>query len=289
MHTTSFRYDKRDRLMETIDPTGNKESVLYDGNGNVRSITNRNGETIIFEYDALNRLVKKSLPGNQVTAFAYDEVGNLISVEDPDSRLTLSYDAENRLLSASTAGSPTQPPVTIEYRYDRNGNRRMMTDSLTARTLSYKYDALDQVTGIARVRFAYDARGLLKRTERINDVTTTRGYDAVNQLAKLRHRRDEKLLSRFLYGYDPVGNRTTLDTTRKDSAVTGTVAYSYDPWSVLPAPLMLCLDSPTRCSFMMPWAIVYNAMGRRDKRCLMMRIGSLRIRTLFMFTMPTGT
>lgn len=262
-HVVRFQYDRRDRLVETVDPIGNKEEVAYDGNGNVVSIFNRKRETITFEYDALNRLVKKTLPGNEITSFGYDEVGILTSVDDPDSRLALMYDAENRLIGVSTAGSPSQPPVTIGYSYDRNGNRLRVSDGMTGVT-KYLFDALDQVRAIKnpakqRIRFTYDEGGRRMRILRPRQLNTRFVYDGANQVTKLQHTLGGEILSRFGYRYDPLGNRTGLNVTRKNLGVTGSLRYTYDPLERLTRATRPLRGQPDE-------VFVYDGVGNRLQR-----------------------
>jgi len=229
---TSFEYDNRNRLSASIDPLDHEETFAYDGIGNLVSTTDRNGQTITFEYDAADQLIKKTLPGNLITTYAYDEVSNLVQVDDPDSKLTMAYDAANRLISASTKGSPNQPNVTLAYTYDANGNRRSMTDSLTG-TTNYTYDKLNRLTSITNpakqtVSFAFDALNRRTKTVFPNGVTTTYAYDALSQLTNLAHALGATTISSFGYAYDKVGNRTTLNTTRTGVNVAPRLNYTYD-------------------------------------------------------------
>ena len=100
------------------------ETFAYDGNGNLSSTTNRNGQTIAFDYDALNRLTNKTRPptstesGNQATTFSYDSVGNLTNVNNSTINVLNQYDAANRLISsASTSESAlagTIVPINVD-------------------------------------------------------------------------------------------------------------------------------------------------------------------------------
>ncbi|HWG49667.1 MAG TPA: hypothetical protein VN669_08240 [Candidatus Acidoferrales bacterium] len=56
-----------------------------------------------------------ALVNNQLSGYGYDAAGNMIS--DPTDNVTATYDAENRIASASTASG------TFNYAYDADGSR----------------------------------------------------------------------------------------------------------------------------------------------------------------------
>ena len=227
---TTFDYDTQDRLIQTTDPLGRSETFAYDGNGNLISSTDRNNQTIEFQYDAVNQLIQKTLlpgmPDEALTRFGYDSVGNLASVVDPDSSLTMTYDQLARLGSISTTGSPNQPDVTLDYTYDKNGNRLTMTGPHGQ--TEYVYDDLNRLThltnpSVQTVNFDYDALGRRTQMSLPNGVTTSYTYDAVSQLLSLVHQLGANTINSFAYTYDNVGNRTS----KTENA--GTADYTYDP------------------------------------------------------------
>ena len=226
---TTFEYDTQDRLIQTIDPLGHFETFAYDGNGNLLSSTDPKDQTIEFQYDAASQMVNKTLlpgtPEEAITHFGYDSLGHLVSVEDPDSSLTMTYDPSNRMVSVSTTGSPNQPDVLLEYTYDKNNNRVSMTGP-TGQT-EYFYDELNRLTHLVHptrqtVTFDYDALGRRTRMVMPNGVRTRYQYDEASRLLSLVHQLGATTINSFAYTYDRVGNRTA----RTDSA--GTAEYNYD-------------------------------------------------------------
>jgi len=227
---TTFEFDSQDRLIQTSDPLGRSETIAYDGNGNLISTTDRNDQTIEFQYDALNQLIRKTLlpgtPEEAITLFGYDSVGNLAFAVDPDSSLTLTYDPLGRLETVSTSGSPNQPDVTLDYTYDKNGNRLTMTGPLGQ--TEYVYEELNRLTHLTNpsgqtVNFDYDALGRRTQMSMPNGVTTSYTYDPASQLLSLEHQLGANIMNSFAYAYDNVGNRT-----RKTDNV-GTANYTFDP------------------------------------------------------------
>ncbi len=220
----------------------NPESFAYDGQGNLRFITDRKGQVIEFQYDAADRRTAKIMqpgtPDEAVRDFGYDPVDNIRTVADPDSSLTMNYDGAGRLLSVATTGAPFQPAVTVAYTYDLNGNRLTMDDGVLGIT-DYVPDLLNRPTSItapgqAAITLGYDA------LSRRRTVTRPNGVDSTNTLlARYTHGPDidEPLVmerdldasgafeaaERFTYHADGLGSITEL--TDSTGAVARTYAY----------------------------------------------------------------
>ena len=257
---TGFSYDQIDRVDGRTDPLLNPESFAYDGQGNLRFITDRKGQVIEFQYDAENRVTAKIMqpgtPDQVLRSTGYDAVDNIISVVDPDSSLTLTYDGARRLLSAATTGAPFQPAVTVAYIYDLNGNRLTMDDGVLGIT-SYLPDALDRLTSItapgqAAITFGYDALGRRRSVTRPNGVDSTLLYDPVSRLTSIAH----GALSSFGYGHDVFSNRNSLNQTRAALTVAPSLTFGYD-----------ALDQVTQATHPLPAnpaeTFTYDAVGNR--------------------------
>ncbi|MDH5252396.1 MAG: hypothetical protein OEW25_03635, partial [Nitrospira sp.] len=251
--TTTFAYDSRNRLISSTDPLGKVETYEYDGNDNLTKRITPKLDQILFAYDAVNQLLSKTLPGNQVTSYTYSPVGNLLTVTDPDSALTMTYDQANRLLTTSTAGSTNQPSVTLGYAYDKNGNRLTATDP--AGTNSYSYDVLNRLSSFTApaggFTFGYDS--LSRRTAMTlpNGTSTTYSYDASSQLTAVSHQLTalSQQINKAEYLYNPVGNRTSLTDRR------GVQTFGYDNLDRL-----LAASHPLLAT---PQAFAYDPVGNR--------------------------
>src|SRR6185437_3767619 len=116
----SFNYDLLNRLTSAQNAGTNCAATTV--NGKTEYWGNNYG------YDAWGNLIGKSvtkcsaenltltaLVNNQLTGYGYDAAGNMTS--DPTDGVSASYDAENRIASATKAG------VTTNYVYDSDGNR----------------------------------------------------------------------------------------------------------------------------------------------------------------------
>ena len=72
---TSYSYDSRDNLIETVDALGNTTNYTYDG---------------------LDRLVGQTFDDTTTASFTYDANRNLLTAVDANSSYTYTYDTLNR-------------------------------------------------------------------------------------------------------------------------------------------------------------------------------------------------
>ncbi len=77
---------------EEENPAGIGMRSSFDNHGNVRKITNFLGDFMLFDYDCLNRLTKKTMPEGNTFEYTYDSKNNL---------LTLTAKPKNRLATGS--------------------------------------------------------------------------------------------------------------------------------------------------------------------------------------------
>ena len=62
-----------------------------------------------------------------------------------------------------------------------------------------------------------------------NGMETSYAYDIKGQLMELTHRDQEGILDRYVYGYDLMGNKTTIEKQRRGlPEESGAYAYRYD-------------------------------------------------------------
>ncbi|HBE68654.1 MAG TPA: hypothetical protein DDW52_10955 [Planctomycetaceae bacterium] len=181
----AYEYDERDRVVRTSNAgtPGAPEVELaysYDGVGNVLSV----GDTIegtagaltTYAYDALNRTVRISQDGNDVSEkrvdFSYNDIGQYTSIDrysdlagtQSVAQTTYQYDELNRLIDLRHRNS-TEDIAFYEYTYDSDSRISTINDidGLT----TYSYDDRDQLTGADRSNtdirgnesYTYDANG----------------------------------------------------------------------------------------------------------------------------------
>jgi YD repeat-containing protein len=145
--------------ISVTDAQGNTTSFTYDARGNRTSSTDALGNVTTYTYDVMNRLTSIVQPGGATTSFAYDTRGRRTSVTDANGQTTAyQYDDADRLVAVTDAnGSVTS------YQYDTENHLAAITDAL-GRVTSFGYDSLGRVTGVTfpsslSESYTYDAMG----------------------------------------------------------------------------------------------------------------------------------
>ncbi len=188
--STAYVYDNRNRLAQKTKSWGVALSVSlnysYDSMGNLTNIVSSdpNGVNVGYEYDILSRLSAVDDAKSGQTVYNYDEVGNLKNYTYPNLvHSEYQYDSLNRLTNLNSSQLLT-PIANYAYTVGAAGNRLTASEQLFASSLNsqpktinriYSYDNIYRLTG-----------------ESINGAPAsgTAGY-----------------------GYDPVGNRLSRNST----------------------------------------------------------------------------
>lgn len=194
---TNYTFDGHDRPVITEYPVSTKganasngsdyEQLTFDANGNVTSRRLRDGNSIGYGYDNLNRLTSKDLPGSEPDAtYSYDLLSRPLSAVQNGQTLNFTHDALGRNLTQSG------PLGTVTYTYDAAGRRTgVVYPGGTSLTVGYDYDATGQVTAIKEngsttlTTYAYDNLGRRTSATFGNGVVQSFAYDAVSRLATL--------------------------------------------------------------------------------------------------------
>lgn len=195
---TTYEYDGQDRLVKTRMPdpstpgtssTTDYEQLTYDDNGNVLTRRLRDGTSIAFTYDDLNRPTLKNLPGAELdVSYTYDLLGRLLTAETSAQTLTFEFDALGRNLSQEG------PQGAASYQYDAAGRRTRLTYPGSGLEVGYSYLVTGEVTEIRENpsggnvllgTYAWDNLGRRTSLARGNSTSTTYTYDAVSRLNQL--------------------------------------------------------------------------------------------------------
>jgi RHS repeat-associated protein len=234
-------------LATTTTPGGAVESIGYYSDGDVASVTDPAGEVTKYSYDALGRVIAKTVvsdtyPGGLVTSYSYNGAGQVLTETDPrvtdhvtgavhTAQTTNVYDADGNLTSvtvADTSGGDASRTTTFTYNgndqmasktdalgnkttftYDAYGNHASQTDA-NGQTTDYSYDANGHLLTVTSVGYTGDPANPSSPT---NLVEQSRAYDPDGRLASIT---------------DSMGRQTAYTYT--DNGLVATVTRS-DPGS----------------------------------------------------------
>jgi RHS repeat-associated protein len=265
-NVTTYRYDALDRLIEETDPENKKTSYTYDSHGNVLSITDGSGVRTSYEYDALHRKVRQYDELDNHWSWQYDKLGNLTEHTDAKGNATrYEYDLLNRLVSViddvNNATEYAYDAVgnimhikdsggkTISKKYYDKANRLEIQEDGLSNAYLYDYDGAGNLTSVLdpdsnlktliydnenrlaevhyptgpSVTYSYDNNGnLTVMTDATG--TTTYTYDAFDRLISSI----DGFGKQVEYGYDIVGNRTSITYPADSTNPARTATYTYD-------------------------------------------------------------
>lgn len=195
---TTYTYDPFDRLLQTRYPvptqgansssTTDYEQLTYDNNSNVTQQRLRDGNTITFVYDNLNRIMSRTPNTETATTASYNLLNQPTQISNGNS-ITYGYDGLGRL------SSETQPFGSVSYQYDLAGRRTRLTwgDGVYA---GYDYDLTGNVIAIREngatsgvgvlATYAYDNLGQRTTVTFGNGTTRTYAFDPVGRLTGLK-------------------------------------------------------------------------------------------------------
>ena len=231
--TNTFAYDGMGRRIAHTMPTNSLvEWFSYDLAGNLIYDTNFNGVVITNQYDVMNRLTNRASVNGYKVSYTYNPAtGQRQTMTDSSGTTSYSYDNRDRL-QLKTVAWVGGPSVSLNYRYDANGNLTNLWSSTAGGVnLAYNYDPLSRLTNVlasggAAASYGFDAVGNLQTKRYGNGVTNLYQYDSLNRLTNLTWKLTTASLANFSYQLGLTGNRTNLSETVNNTSRTN--AWNYD-------------------------------------------------------------
>lgn len=255
---TEYVYDAADRLV-SICQHGKKDEAdrtaeyVRDAFGRVTCIRDALGGEEFYRYDALGHVTEKKDRDGLVTSctytaggkpesilygdgcraeFTYTPLGQLAVVRDWLGETRFERDRQGRISEITD-----HEGRTVCYEWGSMGERRGMTYP-DGTIVSFQYDSLLRPAEFIRsakgrealwVRYRYDGLGRLIGKENSGGYRTEWDYNGLGQLECLVHQNDAGILDRYRYGYDAMGNRTSIEKDRRGlSEESGRYRYVYD-------------------------------------------------------------
>lgn len=249
LRTNTYTYYDNGLLHTESDGSGGLMQYAYDQNGNMtkreRLREADRYDTELFEYDAVNRLVRQirlveqesledsselvgdsalqDYPGkvSLITGYEYDLLGNKVKEIRPSAYAYAETDTTNREqyttryvyddLNRPVAETRKHQgaDVVVRYSYDAGGNRIRVENERGAVT-EYAYDSMNRVVSITdgegqTLRYTYDLAGNKIKDTNAKGYSMSYRYDGLNRLAEVT---DPYGAVVTRYAYDANGNMT---------------------------------------------------------------------------------
>ncbi len=208
---------------------------MYDSLGNLTEHTTRNGDTIEYEYDIFNRLVKTTSNDGVVT-YTYDKNGNILTMTDSTGETEYTYDSMGRILTKTHSVTGT-----VSYEYDiytgiPYGYVAEITTEPDGDVVEKWYDSEDKIVKVIDrtdiTWYTYYDDGRLKSTTKPDGSVSTNTYDDEgNLLTLVTLDAAEDVLDSFTYVYDDnsIGYKNQISKTEIVAGENkGTTSYEYD-------------------------------------------------------------
>jgi len=274
--TTSYTYDKENRLIETmhpdgstnvtiytiglnkpaveIDPLGRQTLHLYDERGNLTNTVYADSSSESWGYDAENRKVAMLDRGGRTMFYGYDPLARMTNTVFADGAVSnVVYDAIGRTIATADArGNATH------YTYDPNcgcsGRQAFITNALGQVThRSYDEDANESAMTDALGRTMTYLHDELDRRKSVifpDGSFTVTTYDAIGR----RIAETDQSTNTTRFAYDGLGRLVAVT-----NALGKVTAYAYDEVGSLVSQTDANNHTTT---------YEYDSMGRRVKRTL---------------------
>ena len=238
-------------------------SFTYDGFGRVRTVTDSQGYTVTYDYDALDRPTKVTYPDASYEQIAYENLDPVLTRDRMGRWTAQTFDALRHLTAVQDAlGRVTS------FDWCRCGALDSITDPL-GRTTSWLRDLQGRATTKAYpdgtlAQYAYE-----KGTSRLKSVTdakrqtTIYDYFVDNNLKQVTYSNAVVATPSVAFAYDATYNRLSTMTDR-----TGTTRYGYNPIAtppVLGAGRLFSVDGPLANDTV---TYSYDALGRVTNRAI---------------------
>ncbi|WP_372625787.1 RHS repeat-associated core domain-containing protein [Arsukibacterium sp.] len=154
-YTKNNVYDNLGLLNNVPGNNGQRLTYTYDGNLNVKTVTDVLGRKTTYTYDSSNRLKTATRPDNKIVRYDYDVFGNLVKVTDARAKVTqYTYNVFGERLTQVSPDTGTttylydlgqlsqiiHPDNTSTY-YFYDGANRVEQLSSASGTITYTYDS----------------------------------------------------------------------------------------------------------------------------------------------------
>ena len=272
--TTRYFYDSLDRLVLERYPNKSERRTAYDRRGKVVKSIDRSGNVIDMEYDAAGRLTTRratpapGVAGTRMQRFEYDGLGRLVFALDENGPDDASDDAVSRFvydsLSRPIAEESREGWITREF---DDANRVVAIGLPSKENFYIAYDDAGRMQSIMRgagpiASFEYDGSGALLRESlgenlsldlnrdaggRISSISYVRGGDSLEGNIEIQYGADGRVAREAgLFGLDRIYRRDAF----------GRLTIAKDGYLATDS-----MDAEMSASVFRSWRYEYDASG----------------------------
>ncbi|MFH1460771.1 MAG: RHS repeat-associated core domain-containing protein [Candidatus Omnitrophota bacterium] len=182
IYTTTYAYDTSGNLKTLTDSQGNVTTINYDTLGRKVSMNDPDMGTWSYSYDILGNLISQTDAKNQQITFTYDELNRLYlkNYVSAGQTITYEYDSTSKDYCIGRLSSVNYPSGSTEFYYDNLGReiKSEKTVSGTTYTVERTYDALNRLDILTypdgeKVKYNYNLSGAIESIEYDRDGDTT--------------------------------------------------------------------------------------------------------------------
>lgn len=271
--TTYFHYDNWFRSIRKTDSTGyDSGTVEYDLDNNVISSTDTIGNSSVYTYDLLGRVLNVDTtnaadPSKNVEAsYTYDIMGRVKTATTHDVTTSYEYDKLGRKYSETESSNNNSVFRGFFYEGVSSFLRREITGRyhlIVYSSKEYEYDdemRLQTVkeNGSEVVSYSYDAVGN-KLTETLgNGVVSNYSYNRLNKITNIETALDGNELSNYQYFYNLDGS--DYCKIRTEGGIIEETSYGYDGLNRLVSESVAVNDNVTDT-----YSYEYDDYGNRSR------------------------
>ncbi|RMQ86435.1 hypothetical protein ALP97_04073 [Pseudomonas salomonii] len=196
-------------LTAHVDPAGSATRYAYDVRGLVKQRWDAHNRTVMFDHDAYGRLRKLTNENGESYRFEWDAADRMVQQQDLDqSRRCYTYDPLDDVVAVDyQPGTEGEPVAPLSHQFRRDPVGRLVSKSTADGTTAYEHDPNDQLVGVTftaldgaeqALGFRYDALGQLLE-EQSAAGSLQHHYDELGNLIQTQLP-DGRWLNRLYYG-----------------------------------------------------------------------------------------
>jgi YD repeat-containing protein len=223
--TRSFGYDSRKYQTSETSPEAGTVTFGRDDAGNMTSRTVGTAQTI-YAYDGQNRLTGITFPSASTPSVTntYNTLGRLLTASSSAAARSFQYDENGNLTNETVAVDGHS--FSVEYAYNGLDQLDSITYPRSGAVVSYAPNALGRPTQVSGYvnNVSYYPSGQVSQMVYANGATSTYGQNARLWPSSFAAQRGGAFYVLSDYGYDPVGNLTTIDDAA-DGSYARTMTY----------------------------------------------------------------